>query len=786
MQIEMKMSFRAIKIAAAVFMAVVASDALADMLVRDSVPLSTSAGGGYTANQSIDGKKPSNTAGEIVGFSSNSYSGGSGVFRAIEDGVSYDPAVQLSAVGGSLAIYNSAYSTGDARYETRELASVLPDSGVWYWSILLKADASTEEKKGPLACLKPGCWYGYGFFNGTERPSTSLTSPGSGIHVGFHRTTTSAQNDETGIELAIKINSTFTTLASDVSGGVTYFVVVKVEKGAGNDGADKVTAVVNPTDVSVFDESAIVVQGDVGTPNRNLIGGAYGTNSMYVRFDEIRVATTLAECCSISDPNAPIPNAPTVTTSSSGGLDFSVSLYKGRGSVYALYGRETDVYTSTNLVAATLAEGDDPVMVSVPEVLDVNASYAYAVMAVGEGGTYTNVVNGGYFYNGVPVISVASNADEHDLRAGEFLFSLPGGVQTYNIDFVYTVSGSAVSGVNFEPVSGVVTLRAGETATHVTVVPLRGAPSSADTDLAVTLAGGGGYRIGSIPPTAAMSVRNYSKADGVIYFMDQFPVAHGDYPGYEEKASISGAHPANQWRIRGYGGNWASSTGVFSIRYPGLDYPANVRLESSGGAFVWHYEGGNGDSRWMSRPLLNPQSSGTVFFSCLMRATDKTFTSLKAGQWQGCGLTPDTSGLQSAHLPTNGVHVGFYKPAGVSQQDTDNVVLAVCAAGATPVPVASAVSGNTYFVVVRIEYGAGAGGVDRATVVVNPRKSSMFADPSSVSVEGEFGCCANFLLGGEYIVGEAGATAIDEILVADRLESVAPMLDSPGLVIIVR
>jgi hypothetical protein len=107
----------------------------------------------------------------------------------------------------------------------------------------------------------------------------------------------------------------------------------------------------------------------------------------------------------------------------------------------------------------------------------------------------------------LPQVSVAAStpmAVESTATPGEFTISIDS-PQSSNLTIPYTVSGSAVSGTDFQPLAGSATIPAGQTSVVVSVVPLTNPAEVGLTTVQVTLGTAAGYEL-TVLKSATVSI----------------------------------------------------------------------------------------------------------------------------------------------------------------------------------------------------------------------------------------------------------------------------------------
>ena len=166
---------------------------------------------------------------------------------------------------------------------------------------------------------------------------------------------------------------------------------------------------------------------------------------------------------------------------STGSSDTAVSLYWGTSSG----GTEPAAWTYSNTWAAPQTPGALGFSAS---NLTADDTWYYRWSATNDAGiVWSRVEN---FITGELTISVASNAFEQTLTPGAFTVARPATATNEPLTVAYAVmDSSAQPGVDYVPLSGSVTIPAGEASAAIPVVPLKNYALSADTTVQVFLTG---------------------------------------------------------------------------------------------------------------------------------------------------------------------------------------------------------------------------------------------------------------------------------------------------------
>ena len=197
-----------------------------------------------------------------------------------------------------------------------------------------------------------------------------------------------------------------------------------------------------------------------------------------------------------------------------------------------------------------------------------------------------------------------------------------------------------------------------------------------------------------------------------VLFYDGFVVGEGGYTtssanGYAGDA-LSGKSSAAS---TGFSGNWVGASATVRMQAAGLAMPETSSLRSGGGALWMNYS--NNGYRALSHQLANMPTTETVYFMTLMKCQAQAMDSYGEGDMALLGVKPEGSFVstvtkQNLH-DAYGLWFGFMKSGGkiYPAVKVNNSV--------TPFSSAVAQMDTIYICEGRIEYGAGAGGVDRVS-----------------------------------------------------------------------
>ena len=138
--------------------------------------------------------------------------------------------------------------------------------------------------------------------------------------------------------------------------------------------------------------------------------------------------------------------------------------------------------------------------------LSPDLTYYYRVAASNESGVAWSP-SSGYFITGDLVLTKTRDADEAMLSPGSFTVTRPSGAIAEELVVEYTqTGGSAVSGVDYDPLPGSVVIPAGESSVDIVAVPLKNHTVNEDTTLTLTLTNTPAILGSSV--TATMTITN--------------------------------------------------------------------------------------------------------------------------------------------------------------------------------------------------------------------------------------------------------------------------------------
>lgn len=280
------------------------------------------------------------------------------------------------------------------------------------------------------------------------------------------------------------------------------------------------TQTIKPTD-------GMAIDGNLDLTIGGLSGDGHGTLKAY--HDEFRIAKSSLSANWIAADYAQTTNAnyysygeilavdltaivfdgaPSVSEQD-GQLVLSVKVAEdsGTGTLSAIYG-SNQTFSTTNTFAGDVVAGTT--YTCLLDGLADNTSYDYGVIGVNEKGTIQRTLSNDAFYNGTPQLTAGVAADEINLNTpGTIIVSRAdtNGDLTVN----YTVSGTAVAGVNYVALPGKVTIPNGQTSANIEVYPLRA--KDGDHTVVVTLETGA-YLVGAMTVSAQIDVKTFQTPEG--------------------------------------------------------------------------------------------------------------------------------------------------------------------------------------------------------------------------------------------------------------------------------
>lgn len=365
----------------------------------------------------------------------------------------------------------------------------------------------------------------FGFGLSTRLPSATTGDKGNPLFatnaLGFYywRDTSGTYNlsglltDCTGASVTVPVLSGLAAPSEEnVTSGNTFICYAEVKVNVCVDGREVVR--IGAVCVSDYNRAAVVWSDPVAVelvsdndyPTDIFFTGDYCTNGCAM-FDEFVVATALSEILDVEIPiGAPVLSGASLEASD-GGFTASAALSNGAADDCGVLVFDGQTYTKLSagplavdaLVEKTFAAGDLP------------SEKTCAIFVYAENGVSATTNYVGYLYGGTPVIAKVSDADEEGRSPGSFTISRADAA--FELVVNYSVLGSAASGVNYEPLSGSVTFRAGESSATVEVYPKVAAPHDSATDLIVAIASGN-YGLPDPAPSATVAIANFAPPAG--------------------------------------------------------------------------------------------------------------------------------------------------------------------------------------------------------------------------------------------------------------------------------
>ena len=261
------------------------------------------------------------------------------------------------------------------------------------------------------------------------------------------------------------------------------------------------------------------------------IGGSMtsntGSNVFAGDYDEFRIyngraslSRVKADYDTVADPafltigavESTIASAPVfalggVTMNGDGTVTISVSMTEGAAQSVALRLNSTDITLSASAVSAPW---------SMSYVFTPAANVTYAIEVVGEttGGVEEVYRPDATFYAGTPTLVKTADANEDGFVSGFFTVSrATAEAVPLVVNYAAAATSTAQSDVNYEALSGTVTIPAGAASATIEVVPLVDPSSVASTELVVELAPGA-YFLPQAAVSATMAIAKLVFADG--------------------------------------------------------------------------------------------------------------------------------------------------------------------------------------------------------------------------------------------------------------------------------
>ncbi len=477
------------------------------VIARDSFP---DAEGAYGDGVSVYNTDPAHDT--IYGFSGKWTSASStSVFVGAAEGLEYPDIIAAESFPGAIAIKNTTAGHTTGRAISRPLAG-FEASGQLYFSVLINAPETA------LKMLESGQAYGVGFgVTGKPGNSDSAVLPTEGVYVGYRKDESGSKGSVDGCGIILRADGVNTVILSDPVPGETYFVVVQVTGGSG-DAPGEVAACVNPEtaeDLSMDSPKAAVLPYTGSMEWKYLtFSGLYATGGAEMRYDEVILADTLEDAVSFVDENMPVfVDSPVIRYDETAKeFVFSAGLSNGHGDLYALVGYEPGVYVYTNLVVSGISAGENAETAA--EWLPADAVCCYAALV--QNGEYSVELEGEQpVYSGVISAEAVSDGDEDGQKPGVIDVVRAGTAEAVSREVVveYTVSGTALPGINYISLPGTITIPAGTNRASVSVRPMVDGANL--DDVTVTLTVTGAYNAVDDSSSATITIKSVDLPQGV-------------------------------------------------------------------------------------------------------------------------------------------------------------------------------------------------------------------------------------------------------------------------------
>ncbi len=216
--------------------------------------------------------------------------------------------------------------------------------------------------------------------------------------------------------------------------------------------------------------------------NKSAVGGTYvsaecdvATNRQFLTYGEVQ----------LTDVSAIGFSGSAVYSVNGDSVTFSVSANSGSGTLSAVY---VDTATDAETVNAIQGFSGAGTYSDTPANLTVGKLYSVFFRGTSTGGSVTQSKPVKFYYGGVSVAKV-SDANEAGFVAGSFTVTIAAAV-TEDLEFAYSVGGTAAAGQAYAALPGSVTVPAGSTSAAIAVTPLLDIFTTADKTVSVTLAEG--------------------------------------------------------------------------------------------------------------------------------------------------------------------------------------------------------------------------------------------------------------------------------------------------------
>lgn len=246
------------------------------------------------------------------------------------------------------------------------------------------------------------------------------------------------------------------------------------------------------------------------------------------------------------------------------------------------------------------------------------------------------------------------------------------------------------------------------------------------------------------------------------------PFVTGGAGSYTAGSSLAGQSGTNS--TVGLSGSWGTGTGVFLVEGTGLAYPAGLPLEEAGGSLsVFNASTSSTDGRILSRTITGLPTSGSIYYSALVRAATGLTAALADGHAVGVGIgtLPNSGTITNPRPPDDGIYFAFQNIGG-----TKCIVGRV--KGVPQVLVANPVADQTYICVAKIEIGAGSGGQDIVRLAVDPVVPDDYDIATTNAVLAAGTTFTKMAIAGTYRVNSKKAF-FDEVRVGSTWNDVCPL-----------
>ena len=286
------------------------------------------------------------------------------------------------------------------------------------------------------------------------------------------------------------------------------------------------TVTVVPVDDSAFegDETvSLTLMADA-----TYIIGVAGTATVTVADNDVPTVTVAATDAAASE-TGPDAGAFTVTrtgaTTASLNVQYSVGGTATGGSDYAPLTGSVTIAAGQTSATVTVTPVDDPDFEGAETVsLTLTANAAYSV---GTPGTATLTIADDDVAT-VTVTATDAAASEAGSNPGTFTLTRTGAT-TASLSVQYSVGGTATSGSDYTPLTGSVTIGAGQSSATVTVTPVDDPDFEGDETVSLTLTANAAYSVGT-PGTATLTIADDDVATVTVTATDAAASEAGSDP----------------------------------------------------------------------------------------------------------------------------------------------------------------------------------------------------------------------------------------------------------------